>query len=259
MLLLLGAFALHAQTGTLFDCSFSETFTAVATGSPFTNAFGPCVSWRVTYSTTGITGLSIQLETSPDDITWTAIPATSCASVQPPCAIDGSNPMTTIGNATFAVRGYGKYVRLNVTSFTGVGSVAVTAYGYKGLTGTQTSSTGGGTPTLYADTSNLDAFDRLRSSSPTSIFSSVTEYDTNPLTWDTVLTGGGTATFIPNSSSRAAPGGHEWRQGGAAEPPVFVLPAGKMPVDRDDRRNGCEKSRDHQRIGYFDDQNGVYF
>ena len=239
VLLFLGALALHAQTGTLFDCTFSESFTDVGTGSTFNNTFGPCVSWRVSYTAAGTAALALQFETSPDSIAWTAI-STSCAAAQPPCVIDGSNPMRTVGSATFAVRAFGKYVRLNVTNVTRNATVAVTVYGYKGLTG----------PRPIHRRRHADAICRHRkpgrvrpsgSSSPTGIFDSQTEYDTNPLTWDTVLTGGGTATFIPNSGSvrlRVASNGDKV----VRQPPLFVLPAGKKPVDRDDRRNGCAKT-----------------
>lgn len=143
--LLLGRLASAQGTGTPFDCSFTSNFTGVAAGSAYTNSFGPCASWRVTYYSTGFSALSIQIETSPDNSAWTAVTNTVCSStVQPPCVIDGANPTTDIGNQTFAVRAYGKYVRLNVTSKTGSGSIAATVYGYKGLSANAGNGTGGG-------------------------------------------------------------------------------------------------------------------
>ena len=145
VLFLFAAVALHAQYGTAYDCTFTETFTAVATGTAYSNAFGPCVSWRITYTNTGFSGVSIQIETSPDNTNWSVVTNSLCSSSQqPPCVIDGSNPTTSTGSATFAVRAYGKYVRLNVTTATGSGSIAATVYGYKGLSAQNTTPAGGG-------------------------------------------------------------------------------------------------------------------
>jgi hypothetical protein len=148
-ILLLLACSLYGQ-GTAVDCSpntTSTTFTAATTGASISNPDNgtPCVSWRVTYQSTGFSALSIRFETSPDNSSWTAVTNSICsATVQPPCVIDGSNPSTTTGNATFAVRAYGVFVRLNVTSVTGSGTITARVYGYKGLSANAGGGSGGG-------------------------------------------------------------------------------------------------------------------
>jgi hypothetical protein len=54
--------------------------------------------------------------------------------VQPPCVIDGANPITAGVQGTGAYRAYGKFVRINVTGATGTGTGSVIVYGYRGLT-----------------------------------------------------------------------------------------------------------------------------
>jgi hypothetical protein len=146
MVLLLFASLAYGQTSTPYDCTFSQTFTSATASTAFQNTNGPCASWRVTYYATGFSALSIQIETSPDNSTWTAVTNSICQlSIQPPCVIDGANPTTTTDNATFSVRAYGKFVRVNLTSKTGTGSLTFTAYGYKGLSASAGSGTPGGT------------------------------------------------------------------------------------------------------------------
>jgi len=136
------------------DCSPGlQTFTSATAGSRINNANSslPCVSWRVTYDTTGFSVISIQFETSPDGTTWTAVPNNTCSStVAPPCVIDGANPSTTTGNGTFSIRAYGVNVRVNVTTATGSGTIHARIFGYKGLSAS--AGTGGGGTTLSSTT-----------------------------------------------------------------------------------------------------------
>jgi hypothetical protein len=135
--------------GTAVDCTpgtSSTTFTAATVGTAISNSntATPCRSWGVTYNSSGFSAFSIQFETSPDNITYTAVPNTVCSStIQPPCVIDGANPSTTIGNQTFSIRAYGRYVRLNVTSVTGSGTITARVFGYKGLSANAGSGSGG--------------------------------------------------------------------------------------------------------------------
>src|ERR1035437_10205609 len=100
-LLLVGAallvcLPLTAQTQ---DCSFTFPFTGNSTIS-VANLSGvtPCVNWRITLSTDAAAGgtlsATVTFSTSPDNITYTAVPNTICsASVQPPCVLQGVNPI----------------------------------------------------------------------------------------------------------------------------------------------------------------------
>ena len=188
-----------------------------------------------------------------------AIPDAGCGAAQPPCVIDGRNPLAVIGNATFAVRGYGKYVRLHVTSVSGSGSISAIAYGYKGLTGAGGGSEGGGTATVFADSPNLDAFSRLRTSSPTTLFDSQFQYGLQPFLWDSVLTGTGTAMASANTSSVtmtvSANGDQVVRQSHR----YMRYQPGKSQLIVFTAVMGAIKPNTRQRIGYFDAQNGVFF
>ncbi len=137
----------HAQTTTTpYDCNFTFSFTGTGaqTGVPNSTASRPCVAWRYTYTTTGFSTVTVQFETSPDNSSWTAIPNTICSSsVQPPCLTDGASP-TTGAQGTAAIRAYGKYVRINVTSVTSTGSGTVVIFGYKGTTASAATGGGGG-------------------------------------------------------------------------------------------------------------------
>jgi hypothetical protein len=145
--------------GTPVDCTPGTfTFTSATTGTAIanSNSVTPCAAWRVTYNSTGFSALSIRIETSPDNSTWSAVPNTLCSSaVQPPCVIDGANPSTATDNTTFAVRAYGRYVRLNVTTVTGSGTITARLFGYKGLSANAGSGgTGGGGSMTIAGTTN---------------------------------------------------------------------------------------------------------
>jgi hypothetical protein len=138
----------HAQaTSTPFDCTFSYAFTGatIQAGQPNSSLSAPCIAWRVTYTTLGFTSATVQFETSPDNVTFTAVPNTICsASVQPPCLTDGANPITPGTQGTAAYRAYGKFVRINVTSVSGTGSGTVVVYGYKGTSASASIGGGGG-------------------------------------------------------------------------------------------------------------------
>jgi len=55
--------------------------------------------------------------------------------------------------------------------------------------------------TTFSDSFNLDAFSRLRTGNPHSLFDSTQIFNDQPLFWNNVLTGGGTATYRSNEAS----------------------------------------------------------
>lgn len=57
------------------------------------------------------------------------------------------------------------------------------------------------TKTIFGDSPNLDAFSRLRISTPQSIFDSSFQYNIQPLTWDKSLTGGAGVAHDANQSA----------------------------------------------------------
>ncbi len=142
----------QAQTSTTtpYDCNYNFTFTGTGTetGQVNNNNSRPCIAWRITYTTTGLTSATVQFETSPDNITWTAVPNTICSSsVQPPCVQDGANPMPAAKQGTVGIKAYGKYVRVNVTGVSGSGSGTVIIYGNKGASAGGGGGTGAAGPT----------------------------------------------------------------------------------------------------------------
>lgn len=139
----------HAQTTA--DCTFTGsnfTTTGVPANASIANLSSntPCVNWGVTFSTTGTFAATLQLETSPDNMSWTAVPTTICsAAVQPPCVNTGANPLGTLLNQGSAkIAAYGAYVRINVTATSGTGTGTVRVYGYKGSSASSGGGSGGG-------------------------------------------------------------------------------------------------------------------
>ncbi len=124
----------HAQA-TPYDCNFTYHFTGAGAQASQPNAARACAAWRVTFSTVGFSSVTMQLETSPDDSTFTAIPDTACG--QSPCLTDGFNPITPGRQGTAAYMAYAAFVRLNVTAVSGAGSGDAVVYGYKGLSADQ--------------------------------------------------------------------------------------------------------------------------
>src|ERR1035437_3108543 len=121
----------------LTDCAFTRTFTTDANLTSSSNLSGqtPCVNWRVTYSVTGTLTSTVTFQTSPDNTNWTSVPNTLCSStVQPPCILQGANPLTgtTQGMSLFA--SYGAYVRVITSSSGGTGTGTIRGYGSKGAT-----------------------------------------------------------------------------------------------------------------------------
>ena len=107
---------------------------------------------------------------------------------------------------------------------------------------------------------NLDAFGRLRTSNPTALFESQLQYNEAPLFWETALTGGGTATHLPNESAvrlrvTTASGDKVVRQ----TKQYFRYQSGKSQLVELTGVMGALKTNVRQRIGYFDTNNGLFF
>jgi len=142
LLLSHGSLAAYGQAP---DCQFTQTFTATGYGvtvsnQAVSNLGTQCVTWRLSYYADNMSALSIQVEGAPDSAgapgTFAAVPTTACSStVQPPCTLDGANPLTDPNHATVAFRGYYAWMALHVTVYTSGGShsiITARMYGYKG-------------------------------------------------------------------------------------------------------------------------------
>ncbi len=111
------------------------------------------------------------------------------------------------------------------------------------------------------DSNDLDAFGRLRTSSPFVLFDSQNQYnDGSALFWQNTLTGGGTVTHLPNESSvsmavTSASGDKVSRQ----TKQYFHYQPGRSQIAVFTAVLGAKKTGVRQRGGYFDDSNGAFF
>src|SRR5208337_4522752 len=129
LLLLAAAFGLWAQGSP--NCSQALTFTGATAGATINTIAGAsagCAGWRLTFSVTGFTAVTIAIQGSQDNSTWGNISSTL---VQ-----EGANPTSwtssTLSN-TIVVRASLPYVRVNVSSVsTSTGTIKTTLLGYSG-------------------------------------------------------------------------------------------------------------------------------
>jgi hypothetical protein len=126
------------------NCSQSLTFTSNTPGAVINTISGAsagCAGWRLTFSVTGFTAVTIQIEGSQNDSSFSAF---GSALVQ-----EGSNPTSWTSSTTsntIVVRASLPYVRVNVTSVTGSGTVKTTLLGYSGTSAWDINGGGGGAP-----------------------------------------------------------------------------------------------------------------
>lgn len=101
-------------------CNYTGTFTGVATSNVFDNRVLGCYQWRVGYSSTGFSAVSLQFEYAPDNAgvpgSWTAFTGSTTVT-------DGSNPSTSITTATIGIHASAAFVRVNLVSKTGTGTI----------------------------------------------------------------------------------------------------------------------------------------
>ena len=111
-------FAMQAQAQTPYTFQQNTTFTSATSGPAIYNVGSGTAYHYVVISKTGtVSACSFTVDSSPDNVTWTAggvITSTSC---------------TANGN-TAATAGVANWTRVTVSSFTGTGSVQLTYLGY---------------------------------------------------------------------------------------------------------------------------------
>lgn len=110
----------------------------------------------------------------------------------------------------------------------------------------------------FKDSPAQDAFGRLRTSDPVTLFASQFQYDLQPLMWESALTAGGTATHLPNESSvrlRVATNGdkviRQSRIYTRYRPGKSLLVALTFVM-------GSDTANVRKRLGYFDASNGIF-
>ena len=125
-------------SGTTWKGAFT---TAAAGTSNANNTANPnCNSFALTWTSpsSGVTALSIQLEGSDDNVTFTAFSGASTVIV-------GMNPSTALSGAIIVQASANiAYIRARVTTFTGSGVVNYQIYGYNGVSPAARGGGGGG-------------------------------------------------------------------------------------------------------------------
>lgn len=123
-------------------------------------------------------------------------------------------------------------------------------------------SPGGTTPVSYADSTSLDAFTRLRVSTPTTIFDSKQINDNQPLLFDDAQVSGAGTTSTYNAGQASSTlatsnltAGHRVRQTRRR----FNYQPGKSQLIFETGVMGSATAGSTKRIGLFDEDNGIYW
>lgn len=108
--------------------------------------------------------------------------------------------------------------------------------------------------------SAVDAFSRFRVSNPISIWHNKNLYDKRPDSWDEIIAGDGAITHLPNEAAvklsiGTADGARAVRQSGR----YLAYVPGRSQFIHQTGVMAAGKTNLIQRIGYFDDNNGLFF
>ena len=128
------------------SCTFKGSFTVATTGVPYNNSTANpnCNSFTLTWNSAGFSALSIQLEGSDDNVTYAAFSGASTVLV-------GANPSTTLSGAiVIQASSTLAYLRVNLVSKTGTGTLNYQVYGYSGVTPTAKKGGGGSVNSVTA-------------------------------------------------------------------------------------------------------------
>lgn len=114
--------------------------------------------------------------------------------------------------------------------------------------------------TTFSDSFNLDAFARLRVGVPASLFDSKQVFNDQPLFWVSHTVGSSTITYIPlESSSRLACTTTSGDRAVRQTREYFNYQPGKSLKVAMTGVMGAAKPNVRQRLGLFDDDNGIFF
>ena len=172
-LLLLLPIAALAQTKVVPDCVITFSFTTTGNtpntgtcagpnGAPSQNGIS---SWILVYYSTGFSGISIVLQSAPDNAgvpgSWGTFGGTVLTSVQYPGS-SGVNPNTATTSAFTGFAGYYPWMRVSLTSITGTGKVTGALYGYYNSTLAKAGSGGEGAAGLRSPGMRIESWFRAR-------------------------------------------------------------------------------------------------
>lgn len=129
----------HAQVPT--TCTLNGSFTGVAVSAQIDNRTLGCYQWRLSYNSTGFSAISIQVEQAPDA---GGVPGSWAAFTGTTVVTDGSNPSTNTNSAIIGIHSAAAWVRINLVSKTGTGTIKYQFWGANS-TSNVASSKGGAT------------------------------------------------------------------------------------------------------------------
>lgn len=117
----------------------------------------------------------------------------------------------------------------------------------------------GALPVFFEDSAFNDAFGRIRTSHPATLFTSQLEYSSGTLYWDESITAGGSSSFIADQSAvdltcGTASGDKIFRQ----TKQYFRYQPGKSHSIFLTYVMNSEKDGLRRRVGYFDENNGIF-
>lgn len=137
-----------AQTRINPDCVIPFTFITTGSTSNLTcghNLQG-IVNWTVAYSSTGFSGISLVVQSAPDNAGVPGAWATFAGTV-----LAGINPNTALTSNFTTFQGYYPWMRVDLASITGSGKVTGTLYGFLDSSAAVSSGSGGGGTTAFCD------------------------------------------------------------------------------------------------------------
>jgi hypothetical protein len=118
-----GSPIVHAQVPV--PCMASGQYTATGVSATIDNRRTGCYQWRVSYNSTGFSGISVQLEYAPDN---NGVPG-SWSVFTGSVVTDGSNPSTSTNTATIGIHSNAAWVRLNLVTAIGSGALTYQIWG----------------------------------------------------------------------------------------------------------------------------------
>jgi hypothetical protein len=122
--------AVASSFGQPANCSQSATLTSATAGTSLNNRLGlsgACNLWKLQYYSTGFSAISISLQGAPDN--GSGAPGT-WADVSSTFVQVGSNPLTGTGSGFLQAQNYYAWMRVNLGTATGSGSVKYDLKGF---------------------------------------------------------------------------------------------------------------------------------
>lgn len=114
-----------------------------ATGPAYNNIVSNCQAWSMTYDSEGFSGVSLSFESAPNLVT-SLISSPGTFITFAGSTVSGTNPNTATTSGFFNGTGYYPWIRANLTTATGTGSINVVLSGWKSVAYLSANSSGGG-------------------------------------------------------------------------------------------------------------------